>query len=115
MKMLSFHARIITNMLSQNKTDYNELIEDLKVLNSEAELGETAQKCLKSLQKLKIARRFSKIDDQIFKLGLNKIEADKSDFFTELLYLETKRLKFKEESTKCLDNQKAIKIQMTSK
>lgn len=102
-------------MLSQNKTDFNELIENLEELNSSENIGDIAQNCLKSLQKLKTARRFSKIDDQIFKLGLNKIEADKSDFFTELLYLETKRLKFKEESTKCLQNQKTIKTQMTSK
>ena len=102
-------------MLSQNKTDFNKLIEGLEELNSSKDMGETAQKCLKSLQKLKIARRFAKIDDEIFRLGLNKIEADKSDFFTELLYLETKRLKFKEESTKCAQNQKAIKTQLTSK
>lgn len=99
-------------MLSQNTTDFNKLIENLEELNSDKEVGDIAQNCLKSLKKLKLARKFSSIDDQIFHLGLNKIEADKSDFFTELLYLETKRLKFKEESTKCLQN---INIQLTSK
>jgi hypothetical protein len=102
-------------MLSQNKTDFNKLIEGLEELNSSENIGDIAQNCLKSLKKLKLARRFSKIDDEIFKLGLNKIDANKSDFFTELLYLETKRLKFKEESSKCLQNQKIIKTQMTSK
>jgi hypothetical protein len=119
MKLAIFHAKIIFNMLSQNTTEMNEefnnLIDKLESLNKGSNMGEATQKCLNSLKKLKTARRFAKIDEQIFKLGLNKIEADKSDFFTELLYLETKRLKFKEESTKCLENQKAIKIQMTSK
>lgn len=109
-------------MLSQNKNnsniDFNSLIEGLEELNTEAnlskDLGENAQKCLNSLKKLRIARDFSKIDEEIFKLALNKIDSKQSDYFTELLYLETKRLKFKEESAKCLQNQKTIKIQMTN-
>lgn len=102
-------------MLSQDNDNFDKLITKLEELNGSSKLGDITQKCLNSLKKLKIARSFSDIDDQIFKLGLNKLESSKSDFFTQLLQLETKRLKFKEESSKCLQNHKTIPTQITSR
>jgi hypothetical protein len=98
-------VRIVNNMLSQDKVEYLELIEGLKNLNSEQNIGDVTQKCLNSLTRLKLARKFSKIDDEIFQLALKKLDSAQTDFFIELLNLETKRLKFKEEISKCPQKQ----------
>lgn len=98
-------VRIVNNMLSQDKVEYLELIEGLKNLNSEQNIGDDTQKCLNSLTRLKLARKFSKIDDEIFQLALKKLDSAQTDFFIELLNLETKRLKFKEEISKCPQKQ----------
>ena len=98
-------VKIVNNMLSQDKVEYLELIEGLKNLNSEQNIGDVTQKCLNSLTRLKLARKFSKIDDEIFQLALKKLDSTQTDFFIELLNLETKRLKFKEEISKCPQKQ----------
>ncbi|MDA0772995.1 MAG: hypothetical protein O3C63_08640 [Cyanobacteria bacterium] len=56
--------------------------------------------CKRGIKKLKLAKHFAKIDDDILNLSL-KTEASIS-FFTGILNLEAKRLRFKEEALKCL-------------
>ena len=99
-------------MLSQNKAKYSEILAQMEELNLGADMSDLTQKCLNSLKKLKLTRAFAKIDDEIFSLGLDNLENNKTDFFTDLLYLETSRLKFKEEVNKCLSSQKT---QVTNK
>jgi len=56
--------------------------------------------CKQGFKKLKLAKSFAKIDDDILNLSL-ETEASIS-FFTGILNLEAKRLRFKEEALKCL-------------
>lgn len=78
---------------------------DLNLLDIEdAELA-----CKISLQKIKIARNFAKIDETILNMSL-EAELDSSQFFSEILFLEAKRLRFKEEAAKCIQTKTRSKI-----
>ncbi len=58
--------------------------------------------CKIGFKKLRLAKNFAKIDDDILKLSLESSKAS-GVFFTDLLYLEAKRLRFKEEALKCIE------------
>ncbi len=54
---------------------------------------------LESMKKLVDARQFCEIDHKILGLSIN--DSVSGDYFSELLSLESKRLKFKEDITGC--------------
>lgn len=58
------------------------------------------EKCKLGFRKLKLAKDFAQIDNDILDLSL-KTEAS-IEFFTQILNLEARRLRFKEEALKCL-------------
>jgi hypothetical protein len=90
---------------------YENLIARFKTLELAIDSGsarvETA--CKLGLQKLVVARNFAQIDEDILKVSLEKAVND-SNFFTELLSLEAKRLRFKEEALKCAQTKTKTKI-----
>lgn len=90
---------------------YAELLEDMTAMNQQ-ESSDIEEKCLNSLKKLKITRKFSTIDENILNVTINSID-NSNVFFTELLNLETKRLRFKEESSKC-PNQTQVRSKISS-
>jgi len=91
----------------------SKLVEYERILNNFLVQDELAAKqesientCKIGLKKLKLAKSFAKIDDDILNLSLD--EANNSGgFFTDLLYLEAKRLRFKEEALKCTEKTKS--------
>ncbi|MDD9898254.1 MAG: hypothetical protein OXU45_04545, partial [Candidatus Melainabacteria bacterium] len=67
-------------------------------LQTENKAKSAAENCLKGLKKLRLAKHFAEIDDEILELSLATEES--IGFFTQILNLEAKRLKFKEEALK---------------
>lgn len=98
------------------ETKVNDLEKFEKLLNEFKELEELSQKidetelaCRISLQKIKIAREFAKIDEIILNKSL-EASANSGQFFSDILFLEAKRLRFKEEASKCIQTKTRSKI-----
>lgn len=77
---------------------YEQLIADF--VKNESKAKTAAENCIKGLKKLRLAKSFAQIDDEILNLSLATEES--IGFFTQILNLEAKRLKFKEEALKSL-------------
>lgn len=94
----------------QTKTErFDELIQKF---STETDLETTVTnlelRCKIGLKKLGIMREFTEIDSEILDLSINNESGCSVDFLSSLLALETKRLKFKEEVAKCLENKTKI-------
>ncbi len=85
---LDQYERILTDFLGEAQLDRKQ-----QSIESNCKIG---------FKKLRLAKNFAKIDDDILNLSL---ESSKTSgvFFTDLLYLEAKRLRFKEEALKCIE------------
>lgn len=57
-------------------------------------------RCKSGLAKLKLVREFAEIDQYLLDRTL-EVKACSSEFFSDILYFEAKRLAFKEEAIKC--------------
>lgn len=84
-------------------SEYERIIEDFL---TEGELSQNnvsiENACKIGYRKIMLAKKFAKIDDDILNLSLDS-QAYSGGFFTDLLYLEAKRLRFKEEAVKCTE------------
>lgn len=81
--------------------------EDLNTLSQT--LDEVEMNCKLSFKKLTISRSFADIDNKILDFSLQNSNND-GDFLFSLLNLETKRLRFKEQTNKCISKKAKIKI-----
>jgi len=89
---------------------YEALINKFIELEQEAKSSSSPElKCKISLQKLRIAREFTEIDESILNISL-KQDSNNSQFFSDILFLEAKRLRFKEEASKCIQTRTRSKI-----
>lgn len=90
---------------TENSADlqkYHDLIDELAEQNKLSETTlDTAEKCKIGFRKLFITKKFSQIDEKIYRLGAEKSTDDNSSFFSAILLFESKRLAFKEEALKC--------------
>ncbi len=91
--------------MESQTTSKLEIYEKLtEALIMENDLGQNPvsleSRCQASLRKIGLAHRFAEIDEDILNLSIKSSECT-GGFFTGLIYLEAKRLKFKEETTKC--------------
>lgn len=93
-------------MKTPETTKLNEYEKLLTNFLEESELGAAQQSiennCRIGFKKLRLAKSFAKIDDDILNLSLESGKLS-GVFFTDLLYLEAKRLRFKEEALKCIE------------
>jgi len=98
------------NNTIETKENYQGLVEKLELLNLLSEASEKIQEnCKISLKKLSTARAFADIDNKILDYSLKNINQEE-DFLLKLINLETKRLRFKEQTTKCNSKKTKIKI-----
>lgn len=89
---------------------YEAIIKEFLELESMAKSSDSAElDCILSLKKMKLAREFTKIDEKILNASLEQSLSD-STFFSEILFLEAKRLRFKEEAIKCTQTRTKTKI-----
>jgi hypothetical protein len=94
----------------QSNDNFQGMTEKLELLNVQSEASEKIEdNCKLSFKKLTISRSFAEIDNKILDFSLKNINSDK-DFFFSLLNLETKRLRFKEQTNKCNSKKTKIKI-----
>lgn len=94
--------------------EYEKIIEDFL---TEGELSQNnvsiENACKIGYRKIILAKKFAKIDNDILNLSLQS-QSCSSAFFMDLLYLEAKRLRFKEEAVKCAEiSSKKTKIKTT--
>ena len=83
---------------------YNSLLEDLKKENYHREAlcsRDALEICKSNFRKIILAKKFSKIDDEMLDYELSNIKDCSGDFLSGILSFEITRLKFKEEITKC--------------
>jgi len=86
----------------QTNDNFQGMSEKLELLNVLSEASEKIEdNCKLSFKKLSLSRSFAEIDNKIL---------DFSDFLFSLLNLETKRLRFKEQTNKCNSKKTKIKI-----
>jgi hypothetical protein len=98
------------NKTIETNDKFHEMTEKLEVLNLlSAATDKIEENCKLSLKKLSITRSFADIDNKILDYSLENLDKDK-DFLFSLLNLETKRLRFKEHTTKCNSKKTRIKI-----
>lgn len=95
-------------MIKQSKLgEYEQILSDFLI---EEELSQNQASiettCKIGFKKLRLAKSFAKIDDDILNLSLESA-VNSGGFFTDLLYLEAKRLRFKEEALKCIEKTKS--------
>jgi hypothetical protein len=90
---------------------YENLLAKFKGLEHrlDQESNEIEFACKLGLQKLALSHNFAQIDEDILKISLENSQND-SSFFTELISLEAKRLRFKEEALKCTQTKTKTKI-----
>ena len=89
---------------------YEALIKQFIELEELAKKSDSVEMdCKISLQKLKLTREFADIDESILNVSLKQGSTD-SKFFSEILFLEAKRLRFKEEALKCIQTRTKTKI-----
>ncbi len=93
--------------------EYEKLIIDFTTEEEHSNKDLSAENsCKVSIRKLILAKNFAQIDNDILELSLEAAN-NSSTFFSNLLYLEAKRLRFKEEAFKCAEktkNRTKIKI-----
>lgn len=88
---------------------YDKLIEEIIVENELARQSSDLDKlCKIGLRKLRLTKEFAQIDEKI--LEVSGSDSSTSDFFSEILYFESKRLTFKEEALKCESSKIRMKI-----
>ncbi len=80
--------------------EFGVLLQDLEQLNSAIETN-AADRSKNSLKKLLLAKRFTKIDEEILSLAKDRKTESVGEFFSDILLFEAKRLAFKEETHKC--------------
>jgi len=109
--LIQDNRKIIMSTRTENNLEkYENLIKRFVELKAEAKSSNSAElECKISLQKLRIAREFAEIDESILNISL-KQDPSNSQFFSEILFLETKRLRFKEEASKCIQTRTRPKI-----
>jgi hypothetical protein len=94
----------------QNNDKFQELTDKLESLNQvSSQIDEIETNCKNSFKKLSLARNFAEIDNKILEFSLQNLN-NNGDFLFSLLNLETKRLRFKEQSNKCNSKKTKIKI-----
>jgi hypothetical protein len=94
----------------QTNDNFQGMSEKLELLNVLSEASEKIEEnCKLSLKKLSLSRSFAEIDNKILDFSLKNLNSDK-DFLFSLLNLETKRLRFKEQTNKCNSKKTKIKI-----
>lgn len=103
----------------QEKAAANKLGEYEKIIEDFLTEGELSQNnvsienaCKIGYRKIILAKKFAKIDNDILDLSLES-QSCSGAFFMDLLYLEAKRLRFKEEAIKCTEISKKTKIKTT--
>ena len=95
-------------MNNQTIEQYERITEEFKQHNEmSANSSDLVEACKIGLKKLRLAKQFSKIDENLIEISMKK-ECVK-DFFSGILTLEAKRLAFKEEALKCQDLKLQIK------
>jgi hypothetical protein len=86
-----------------DKEVYSHLIGELAAENERAQEDDSLEnRCKIGIRKLHLVRKFSEIDQELLNLSANPNDSYSSDFFSGILYFESKRLMFKEEVLKCL-------------
>jgi hypothetical protein len=94
----------------QTNDNFQGMSEKLELLNVLSEASEKIEdNCKLSFKKLSLSRSFAEIDNKILDFSLKNLNSDK-DFLFSLLNLETKRLRFKEQTNKCNSKKTKIKI-----
>ncbi len=88
-----------TTKLAKYERILTDFVEEAELTSSQHSIEHN---CKIGLKKFRLAKDFAQIDNDILKLSLESAEAS-GMFFTDLLYLEAKRLRFKEEALKCLE------------
>lgn len=89
--------------LSEYERILNDFILEEELAPNHASIEST---CKIGFKKLRLAKNFAQIDDDILNLSL-EAAISTGGFFTDLLYLEAKRLRFKEEALKCIEKTKS--------
>jgi hypothetical protein len=100
------------NTQTANLIKYQGLYRSLVSINEKLAACHNDELRLKStlgFKKISVLKKFASIDRDILKLQLNNSH-DSSNFFSDILNLETLRLKFKEEVSKCHKTQPQIKL-----
>ncbi len=88
--------------------EYEKILSDFLLEGAQATSNQDSieDSCKIGFKKFRLAKNFAKIDDDILSLSLESSKAS-GIFFTDLLYLEAKRLRFKEEALKCIEKTKS--------
>lgn len=88
--------------MQETKQSFDELLSSFKEQNELSEKStDLLESCKIGLRKIRIAKEFAHIDEELIKKSTANDRND--DFFSGILFLEAKRLAFKEESVKCQD------------
>lgn len=97
------------NMKIEKLNKFDKLISEFV---EENELSQQSKDLIKSckigFRKLRIAKEFSNIDEELLKVSSSGTLS--TDFFSNILFLESKRLAFKEEALKCHNQQVQIQL-----
>ncbi|MEY3370520.1 MAG: hypothetical protein RLZZ361_1190 [Cyanobacteriota bacterium] len=97
-------------MKSKVEQNFQELTDKLELLNILSEASDKIEEnCKLGFKKLSLSRSFAEIDNKILDYSIQNLDNDK-DFLFSLLNLETKRLRFKEQTNKCNSKKTKIKI-----
>lgn len=94
-------------LINESFESLTDKFEDLNTLSQNVEAVELS--CKLSFKKLSISRTFAEIDNKILDFSLQNSN-NNGDFLFSLLNLETKRLRFKEQTNKCTSKKAKIKI-----
>lgn len=86
--------------LTESLIGFNEVVEESRDIEKTCKIG---------FKKLVLARSFAEIDNKILSSSMGKNGTD-ANFLTDLIYLETKRLRFKEQTNKCTSKKTKVKI-----
>lgn len=98
------------NKTLQTNDKFQGMTEKLELLNILSSASDKIEEnCKLSFKKLSLSRSFAEIDNEILDYSLKKLDKDQ-DFLFSLLNLETKRLRFKEQTNKCNSKKTKIKI-----
>lgn len=93
----------------QSTCPYEQLKQELITENDLAsQNSDLITACKIGFRKLRIAKSFCQIDEKIIDSSTNKSDPD--SFFSGILFLEAKRLAFKEEATKCSNEKTQINL-----
>jgi hypothetical protein len=98
------------NKTLQTNDKFQGMTEKLELLNILSSASDKIEEnCKLSFKKLSLSRSFAEIDNEILDYSLKNLDKDQ-DFLFSLLNLETKRLRFKEQTNKCNSKKTKIKI-----